>query len=806
MKPLHRILLAAASVALAAPAGLAGTLSPALQALAQGHPPRAASGAYLGRTRISTAGRVEVYLHYSGPAPGADRLAALGARGVLRSPELGVVQTWLPVSALPQAAAEPGVTRVSLPAYGYLKRLLETRAPQTATITRGLAIDNEGITGLRVAALLANGVKGAGVRIGVISNGVGGLSQSQQAGYLPGNVYVDPNTAQSGAEGTAMLEEIHAMAPDASLGFCGGATTVAFVTCLNDLYNQFNADIIVDDIGYPSAFIFNEPDGTSFLNAVSSFAANHPDVNLVTAAGNDAQDYFQAGYIADTNPNIVSLHPSYTAPPGQVGARSYQSAMDFGKAVNPATSDAAEPVTVLPTSLNPGIALNAVLTWDDPAGGPYDDLDLFLVDSSGTVVASSTYDQMQGPNTNIGDGEYIYYQNTTGSTQTLYLAALCYSCPNPILIKLDGFLDGGGTFGYLTQGGINGHAGLAGELTVGAAQLASSGGAVAATMEPFSDSGPYTYGDWQAGVQTNPKPQLVGIDGVTVSGAGGFPTPFYGTSAAAPNVASIVGLLRGAIPDAEPDAASWVTAFQASADPSALDVSDPNVIGAGLGDAQATAIAFDGGPLAAHVTAPATSPFDVNPQTPVTFAGTCDYNGPFTLDYDWSFGTDSGIPDAHQAAPQPVSYANGGVYHVSFACSDVLQSATAGVSVRVHAAAVAHDLVVNTNDDKKLTGQLTGARIGGDEVAFEIVSPPTRGTLSLDPTSGIFTYAPPAGFGGTDSFRFDINNGVETSNTATVTVHVDRSVSNGAAGFGTGTLIALAGLLALRRRHRGSAP
>lgn len=795
------LLIAAACLAPTALAANAGNLSAPLQKLAaaRAHPPRTANA--FGAPRISPSGLVEVYVHYAPETgPGTSLLRQLGARRILVSPELGVVQAWVPISSLHALAARAGVNRVSLPAYGYVKRYLGRPA---ADVASGLDIDQEGIAGLRVQPLQDNGVLGAGVRVGVISNGVAGLAASQQAGYLPGNVYVDPNTQQSGAEGTAMLEEVHAMAPQAQLGFCAGATTAAFITCLNDLYNQFNADIIVDDLGYFSAFIFNEPDGTSFLDAIDQYVTNHPDVNLVTAAGNDAQDYFQHAYIANTSPNIISLDPSYTPGPGQAGGRTYQSAMDFGAAINPSNSDTTEPVAILPTSLNPGIALNAILTWDDPAAGPYDDLDLFLVQQDGTVVASSTYDQTGGPNADIGDGEYIYYQNTTGSTQTLYLAALCYSCAHPILIKLTGFLDGGGSFQYLTQGGINGHAGLAGELTTGAAQFVSnSGGTVTATMESFSDSGPYTYGDWQSGTQTTDKPNLVGIDGVTVSGAGGFPSPFYGTSAAAPNVASIIALLRGVLPQGEPDAAGWANAFETNANPGALNSTDQNVIGSGLGDAEATAIAFDGGPLTAQITSPATSPIDVDPDVAVTFAGDCAYTGPFNLAYDWNFGKDSGIPDAHTAAPAPVAYANGGVYDALFKCSDVLQSASDQVSVRVHAAAVAHNLSVRTLNTKNVTGQLLGSRVGGNEVTYEITAPPARGTLALDSGTGVFTYTPPVGYAGKDSFRFAIDNGVMTSNVATVTVTVTRpGTSSGGGGFAMFGLLGLAGLVALRRRR-----
>ena len=46
------------------------------------------------------------------------------------------------------------------------------------------------------------------------------------------------------------------------------------------------------------------------------------------------------------------------------------------------------------------------------------------------------------------------------------------------------------------------------------------------------------------------KPDITAIDGVSVTGAGGFPTNFFGTSASAPHVAAIAALLMSADPSA----------------------------------------------------------------------------------------------------------------------------------------------------------------------------------------------------------------------------------------------------------------
>src|SRR6185503_12185078 len=62
------------------------------------------------------------------------------------------------------------------------------------------------------------GVGGAGVKIGVLSDGVTNLAASQALGDL-GAVTVLPGQAGSGDEGTAMLEIIHDLAPGAQLYF-----------------------------------------------------------------------------------------------------------------------------------------------------------------------------------------------------------------------------------------------------------------------------------------------------------------------------------------------------------------------------------------------------------------------------------------------------------------------------------------------------------------------------------------------------------------------------------------------------------
>jgi len=825
-----RAALAAGLIAFALPAA-AGTLSPQLRSLADAYQeaPQAvvsqarqaisshADGIFM--PHVSTDGKVQVYMHYRpGNVPSVATLDGMDASGVLVSHALGVVQAWVPISQLQAAAALDGVSRVDLPVYGIV-RTGGNSVPRTDTcsaVQTGLSIDQEGIKAQRVDVVQQQGVTGSGVKVGVISDGADCVSSSQTAGYLPGNVWVDPQLAGSGDEGTAMLEEVHAVAPDATLGFCGPGTTVEFLQCYDDLAT-WGANVISDDLGFFPVFALS-----SFDNGITAFAQNNPGINLATSAGNSRAGFFQDDYVAATSPASpngppITLSPTYSPANGGASGRSYTSAMDFGTATG-GSADAAVKVT-----LGAGNRIVGELDWDDPQSGPYDDLDLFLLKSDGAVACApsnsefcaSTFDQKDNPS-NPSDpswnppGEVVLYTNNTSSNQTLYLVAYCYSCTahgsNPLHIKLYGNMNGGGTFNYVTQGGIAGHAALAAELTMAAAHYDGSG--VNSTIEPFSDTGPYFYGDWQNGTQTRAKPDITGIDGVTVSGAGGFSSPFFGTSAASPNVGAVIALVRSAFPGAASDAASWNQVVKDNANASALSNYTVNTGGTGLVDAAAALGAVDG-TMNATITAPSGSPVSVNPGTDVSFDATCNYSGSQPLSYLWTFGGNSGIPSSTNLTPAPVQYANGGVYTVKFTCSDQYQSSTDQKTVNVQAAATAGDEDLATAFETPLNGTFSGTGVGGEQVTYEVDQQPSHGTLQANGASEGFVYTPDTGFSGSDSFTFDINNGVMKSNTATVSITVQAAPPSPSGGGGGGALglgalvglFGLAGLLALRRRR-----
>jgi len=83
---------------------------------------------------------------------------------------------------------------------------------------------------------------------------------------------------------------------------------------------------------------------------------------------------------------------------------------------------------------------------------------------------------------------------------------------------------------------------------------------------------------------------------------------------------------------------------------------------------------------------------------------------------------------------------------------------------------------VTTEEDAPLTITLTGSDPDGDPLTFNIVTPPTNGSLSaiaqLSPTSAQVTYSPNANFYGSDSFTFKVNDGALDSSPATVSISI----------------------------------
>lgn len=506
--------------------------------------------------RWNAAGEVQVYLHYDATltAPDREQLAALGVTDMMDSPSLGVVQAWVPVSQLEAVAALPGVLHVGLPRYAYHKQ-----APAIDPVYKTGSVKTQGDSILQAAAFRkSTGDTGQGITVGVISDGDQHVADSQKSGNLPGNIWNDPKNAggsggfspaSAGDEGTAMMEIVYDLAPGVDrLGFCGPQTTVDFVTCLDDFKSNISANVIVDDLGFPGGALFSHD---TFSSAVQSFASANPSVRLVTAAGNDGTGFWEGNW----SPMTVST---------TVNGITYTKAQAFINSTH-------VPKPYLRLSVPPGDDIAYIVEWADPwddsatANDPNDYDVVVFNNPNGNATGAVACNQ--GINIGPPNGGSKCNQSNTqpkttpgptpiqGSawkaTQSDYYLEVFFRHGTPSKrIKILVFDQSSRQLivDPSTSGSINGQSALAypSEITVGAVYSGDL------TLESFSSTGPVEMGTTGQTPSSIMKPDFVAPDCVNVTGAGGFETPFCGTSAAAPHIAGLVALLMSGYPGQSP--------------------------------------------------------------------------------------------------------------------------------------------------------------------------------------------------------------------------------------------------------------
>lgn len=643
-------------------------------------------------TRWNAAGQVQVYLHYDtdGNPPGNAELATLGASDIINSPMLKVVQAWIPADKLKQAAALTQVTRVSVPHYAFTRR-----ASPVGALPRTGSVDTEGdsILGARQFRQ-ATGYTGQGMVVGVISGGDSGVSTDQGTGDLPQNVWDDPKNAtwkSSGAEGTAMMEIIYDLAPGVKqLGFAGPASTVDFLTALNDFATDINANVIVDDLGFPGEAMFTNG---GFATAVQQFANAHPNIHLVTAAGNDATEFWAGTW----NGTVLGT-------PVTVNGVTYSQAMNF------------DPTGVqLQFPVQPGDTVDYVVQWNDPwndsatSNDPNGDYDVVLFNASGTALAcnqgmnlSTTNGQCNQTNSQPLDTpgpqpiQGNQWQNTGTSPAAVHLEIFLVKGipgPNPgnlgnqfkilILSQKSNVIQimpntpVGGIFGQSAVGNPEPSTATPGEITVGAVSANAPN-----SIEPYSSQGPVQFGIPGTGTGTQPtatiqKPDFVAPDCVSVTGVANFGSPFCGTSAAAPHIAGLLALLISAYPGRDP-----YTLLQTSS--SQPGVGNPNgVYGFGLPNMMALLASGNYPATGAAITNPA-SGTSVSSGQSVAFNGSClGYDGSNVFTYDWNFGS-SGVADSSLQNPT-ITFNTAGSYAVTLTCTNKVGSGSATSAITVTA-------------------------------------------------------------------------------------------------------------------------
>tara|TARA_R110000850_G_scaffold85460_11_gene184002 strand:+ start:11679 stop:14984 length:3306 start_codon:yes stop_codon:yes gene_type:complete len=402
--------------------------------------------------------------------------------------------------------------------------------PVTHAINRSEGIETHGAA----TASATFGATGAGVKICVMSDGIDSLSAAQTSGDLP---FVDvlPGQAGNGDEGTAMLEIVHDMAPDADLGYATAFNGIAsFAQNILDLADD-GCDIIVDDIIYFAESPFQD---ALIAQAVNTVTAN--GVLYFSSAGNEGNlnDGTSGTWEGDFNAN--GTLPS-------LGADLVHNFGDGGQSV-----------------LVTGNGSRVVLTWAEHAtntqGFASTDYDLYVMNGSLTSVLDSSTDTQNGSGGNDFPFEFIGNGADTGERIVVTRAAAGTTSSPPMfnLINFRGRIDSA----VATSGATRGHSAAVNAFSTAAAPVRGPFPAEftgSSVSETFTSDGPRRIILSPTGTELCPgnrtsscanglrlKPDITAADGVATS-APGF-NPFFGTSAAAPHAAAIAGLLKSADP------------------------------------------------------------------------------------------------------------------------------------------------------------------------------------------------------------------------------------------------------------------
>jgi hypothetical protein len=441
------------------------------------------------------------------------QLQGHGAIIEIVAPDHRLIQARIPLDRIEQVSRLPFVKFIRLPDRGFPNQ-------QGAVGTEGDAVMRSAV----VRQYL--GVTGAGIRVGVASDGIRGLSQSVASGDLPPQGVASRSLRadgdlNAGAEGTAILEIIHDIAPGAVLFFANFSTSLEFIQAVNWLAAEAGGpnprrgtaggvDIIVEDFAFFNAGAYDgsSPVSQALTNAVVQGVA------VFASVGNYAQAHYQ-GLFTDTDGD--TLH-EFDVSLGQ-----------------PRANNSGETLNV---TLRPGETVEIFLQWNDPFGASSNDYDLCVSDPP-DIPTAVIFCSNATQNGNDNPTESLAITRTAPTPLTLGVSIINFqgrAAPR----TLDLFIIGGTMNEFIVPDSSVPNA--------GDSLLAVSVGAVdwqtAWVTEPFSSHGPTNDGRL--------KPDLVAPDGVSVTGAGGFPTPFFGTSASAPHAGAVAALILSVNPTLTP--------------------------------------------------------------------------------------------------------------------------------------------------------------------------------------------------------------------------------------------------------------
>ncbi len=272
------------------------------------------------------------------------------------------------------------------------------------------------------------------------------------------------------------------------------------IAVIDWMTNTINCDIICDDLGFPADPYFEDGDLAKRVRE----AVQVNEKLYVSSAGNGANKHYQGGFVDS-------------------GSGFHDHDFREGTGVN----------TGLNFFVPAGTEITVVLQWDDPIGSSINDYDLYLDDNVSILDASEL------PQNGDDDPlEVVSWTNNTGSDVQVDVDIVKFSgIAKTLELFAFGAVEALDDDATMTDS-VYGHKAVEEVISVAAIDSSDPG---LDTIESFSSRGPSTI--------SFPSPQIrqtsfiTAVDGVMVTGAGGFPSPFFGTSAAAPHVAAIVALM-----------------------------------------------------------------------------------------------------------------------------------------------------------------------------------------------------------------------------------------------------------------------
>ena len=405
----------------------------------------------------------------------------------------------------------------------------------------------EGVSAHRANVAHAAGFKGAGIKICVMSDGIKSLQARVNVGTLPA-VQVLPGQAgpSTGDEGTAMLEIVHDMAPEATLGFATAYDTQAdFAQNVLDLHAA-GCHVIVDDITYYAEGAFQDGPVAQAVNEVVAQGVLY----FSSAANSGNLTHGRSGtYEGDFVASTAALPTVVTSYFGTLPAGITLAAQTFAGGQNHTTLTRA--------------TYYVSLQWSDPLGHSSNDYDLIVTNANGTAVLSSG-----GGNSQDGTQdafEFAYRSNGQAFPIGSRVYVIKYSGEARAL-RLDAHR---GSFNAAdaTAGSTYSHNAARGAMSVASVDLSLAAGApftggAANPVQTYSSDGPRHMFFHPDGTAITPGNVLFGTQGgeklakvdMAAGDCGSTTTPnflaFCGTSAAAPTAAALAALVKSANPSA----------------------------------------------------------------------------------------------------------------------------------------------------------------------------------------------------------------------------------------------------------------